>query len=139
MIVLPDSRSFAKDEAAPIRLLRFLAIVLRDGSAHARFIGPLGPGLRLSFGRLPRDLNGVLLTHEFLSQMLGVRRAGVTTVALTLQKAGFIEYNHGRVVVQHRSGLESVSCECYYAVDQQCKRITGSSVRKVDRGRRTDS
>src|SRR5919112_2242217 len=53
------------------------------------------------------------MTHEFLSMMLGVRRAGVTVAAGALQKAGFIRYEKGRIQVTDRPGLESASCECY--------------------------
>ena len=53
------------------------------------------------------------LTHEFLSYMLGVRRAGVTVAAGMLQKAGLIEYKHGRIKVVDREGLEAASCVCY--------------------------
>jgi CRP-like cAMP-binding protein len=51
------------------------------------------------------------MTHEFLSQMLGVRR--VTVTAGILQKAGFVEFSRGRVAVVDRAGLESAACECY--------------------------
>ena len=34
------------------------------------------------------------LTHEFLSQMLGVRRAGVSEVAAKLQNASFLSYHY---------------------------------------------
>ena len=53
------------------------------------------------------------MTHEFLSQMLGVRRASVTVTAGTLQRAGFVEFSRGRVAVVDRAGLESAACECY--------------------------
>jgi Mn-dependent DtxR family transcriptional regulator len=53
------------------------------------------------------------MTHEFLSQMLGVRRASVTVTAGTLQRAGFVEFSRGRVAVVDRSGLEGAACECY--------------------------
>src|SRR2546423_9150836 len=53
------------------------------------------------------------LTQEFLSLMLGVRRAGVTVAAGILQKAGLIEYTHGRIKVVDRRGLEDASCQCY--------------------------
>jgi CRP-like cAMP-binding protein len=53
------------------------------------------------------------LTHEFLSTMLGVRRATVTVSAASLQSAGLITYRHGRVKVLNREGLEEVTCECY--------------------------
>jgi CRP-like cAMP-binding protein len=53
------------------------------------------------------------LTHEFLSLMLGVRRAGVTVAAGTLQKAGLIEYRHGRITIVDRDALENAACPCY--------------------------
>ena len=53
------------------------------------------------------------LTHEFLSYMLGVRRAGVTVAAGILQKAGFIDYTHGRITIVDRVGLEGAACPCY--------------------------
>jgi hypothetical protein len=56
------------------------------------------------------------LTHEFLSVMLGVRRATVSATAGALQGAGLIAYKHGRVRVIDRPGLEAAACECYAAI-----------------------
>ena len=56
------------------------------------------------------------LTHEFLSTMLGVRRATVSVTAAMLQGAGLITYRHGRVRVLNRAGLEDAACECYRAI-----------------------
>jgi CRP-like cAMP-binding protein len=56
------------------------------------------------------------MTHEFLSMMLGVRRAGVTVAAGVLQKAGLIRYGGGKLQVTDRPGLEAVTCECYGVV-----------------------
>jgi CRP-like cAMP-binding protein len=53
------------------------------------------------------------LTQEFLSHMLGVRRAGVTEVARKLQQAGLIRYRWGQIVMLDRPGLEAACCECY--------------------------
>jgi len=53
------------------------------------------------------------LTQEFIAQMLGVRRAGVSAAASILQRAGFIKYSRGRITVLDREGLESAACECY--------------------------
>lgn len=56
------------------------------------------------------------LTQEFLSHMLGVRRATVNVATGMLKKAGFIRYVRGKITVIDRPGLESASCECYHAI-----------------------
>ena len=53
------------------------------------------------------------LTQEFLSHMLGVRRATVNVATGMLKKAGFIQYVRGKITVIDRGGLESASCQCY--------------------------
>ncbi len=68
------------------------------------------------------------LTHQMLSLMLGVRRAGVTNVALQLQREGMIAYRHGSVTVKSRSGLEAAACECYQSVEQRYHRLFGNGV-----------
>ena len=61
------------------------------------------------------DSNTIKLTHEFLSQMLGVRRTTVTVVANVLQQAGLIRYHRGQIEIVDRPGLEARACECYGA------------------------
>ena len=53
------------------------------------------------------------LTQEFLSHMLGVRRATVNVATGILKKAGFIRYVRGKLTILDRSGLESAACDCY--------------------------
>ena len=65
------------------------------------------------------------ITHEFLSKMLGVRRAGVSVAAGILQRAGLIKYSHGRVTIIDREGLEGISCECYRIVREEFDRLLG--------------
>jgi CRP-like cAMP-binding protein len=59
------------------------------------------------------------LTQEFISHMLGTRRASVTVAAGIMQKAGLITYSRGHVTVEDRAGLESAACECYEGINQQ--------------------
>jgi CRP-like cAMP-binding protein len=63
------------------------------------------------------------LTHEFLAELLGVRRQTVSLIAATLQQAGFISYRRGVLRVLDREGLESVSCECYEVLKRLYNRI----------------
>jgi CRP-like cAMP-binding protein len=65
------------------------------------------------------------MTHEFLSMMLGVRRAGITVAAGSFQKAGYIHYERGCIEVTDRPGLESVACECYGIVRRAQDQLLG--------------
>jgi CRP-like cAMP-binding protein len=68
-----------------------------------------------------------LLTQEFISHMLGTRRASVTVAAGILQKAGLITYSRGQVTIEDRAGLESASCECYEGISQKIGRWRSDS------------
>jgi CRP-like cAMP-binding protein len=63
------------------------------------------------------------LTQEFLSQMLGVRRASVSEVASALQSEGLISYSRGRLRILDRSGLEAVTCECHSVITSEFDRL----------------
>ena len=56
------------------------------------------------------------ITQEFLSHMLGVRRATVNVATGMLKKAGFIRYVRGKLTVVDRAGLEAAACNCYQSV-----------------------
>ncbi len=63
------------------------------------------------------------ITHEFLGQMLGSRRATVTLSAGILQAAGLIHYHRGHVSILDREGLEGVACECYGSIKRELDRV----------------
>jgi len=73
--------------------------------------------LLLSLDRLPD--NHLTMTQEFISNMLGVRREGVTKAAYKLQGLGVISYGRGLIKVLDRSKLEALSCECYAVVKKE--------------------
>ena len=73
-----------------------------------------------------RDFAGsddLMLTQEFLAQMLGVRRPSVSIVASPLQKAGLIKYSRGRIRVLDVKGLKKEACECYDTVKAHYDRL----------------
>ncbi len=67
------------------------------------------------------------ITHGFMGQMLGVRRAGVTEALQALQRAGALAYGRGRMRVVDRAVLEEASCECYRIIrDEYGKMLEGA-------------
>lgn len=62
------------------------------------------------------------LTQEFLSRMLGVRRAGVSVAANSLRQMGLIDYHRGDIHVLDRGALQKVACECYEVVKAEYDR-----------------
>lgn len=56
------------------------------------------------------------LTQDLLSDMLGVRRAGVTKAAGALRQRKLISYIRGDINILDQTGLESAACQCYQIV-----------------------
>jgi CRP-like cAMP-binding protein len=78
--------------------------------------------LLMSLDRLPS--NKVSMTQELISNMLGVRRVGVTDAARKLQEAELIQYSRGHITVPDRAKLEAHACECYSVVKRETDRLS---------------
>jgi CRP-like cAMP-binding protein len=65
------------------------------------------------------------LTQEFLGEMLGVRRAGVTVAAGQLKRRHLIDYRRGRIRILDRKGLEKAACECYALIRSEHEHLVG--------------
>ncbi len=63
------------------------------------------------------------MTHELVSNMLDVRREGVTEASSKLHKLGVIEYNRGLITALSRPRLEELCCECYTVVKTESDRL----------------
>jgi CRP-like cAMP-binding protein len=89
--------------------------------------------LLMSHDRVGVDEFGI--THEFLGQMLGSRRATVTLSAGILQAAGLIRYHRGQVTIVDRHGLEQVSCECYAVIRAELEGVLAKAAHRNGNGR----
>jgi CRP-like cAMP-binding protein len=71
----------------------------------------------------------ILMTQEFIANMLGGRRESVTVAAGRLQDAGLIHYSRAHIRIIDRNGLEAAVCECYKVVDDEANRLVGTCQR----------
>jgi len=119
-------------EASPAlrdRCLRYVQVLLVQNSqvaaCNARHGLPerLARWMLMSWDRA--DSEELPMTQEFLSYMLGVRRAGVSTVANALQSQGLIRQARGRITLLDRAGLEARACTCYRLIERSRARIMG--------------
>ena len=82
--------------------------------------------LLLSHDRL--DSDKLIMTHDLISNMLGVRREGVTLAARKLVERKLIKSVRGTMTVLDRPGLENAVCECYDVVNAEYNRLLGRGI-----------
>ncbi len=85
--------------------------------------------LLLSHDRL--DTDKLVMTHDLISNMLGVRREGVTLAAQKLAKRKLIQNLRGTITVIDRQGLEDAVCECYEVVNNEYNRLLGRGISRT--------
>ena len=85
--------------------------------------------LLLSHDRL--DTNMLVMTHDLISNMLGVRREGITLAAQKLAKRKLIKNVRGTITVLDREGLEAVVCECYEVVNNEYNRLLSRGISRT--------
>jgi len=83
----------------------------------------------LSHDRL--DSDKLVMTHDLISNMLGVRREGVTLAAQKLAKKKLIKNVRGTITVLDRQGLEEAVCECYNVVNIEYNRLLGRGISRT--------
>ncbi|HEV7645879.1 MAG TPA: Crp/Fnr family transcriptional regulator [Pyrinomonadaceae bacterium] len=85
--------------------------------------------LLLSHDRLESDK--LVMTHDLISNMLGVRREGITLAAQKLAAKNLILNNRGTMTVIDRKGLEIAVCECYQVVNNEYNRLLGRGMSRT--------
>ena len=85
--------------------------------------------LLLSHDRLNSDV--LVMTHDLISNMLGVRREGVTLAAQKLARRKLIKNLRGTITVIDRQGLEEAVCECYEVVNNEYNRLLGRGMSRT--------
>jgi CRP-like cAMP-binding protein len=63
--------------------------------------------------------NNFLLTQDFLSNMLGVRREAVNKSAVELHSRGLINYSRGQIIITDRRKLRQAACKCYELIKKE--------------------
>ena len=72
----------------------------------------------------------LVMTHDLVANMLGVRRESVSLAAAELQNKGVIRYVRGTITILDRAKLEDVACECYQVVMDEYDRLLGKYISK---------
>lgn len=130
------SEILAEDEALRDLMRRavqaFLVQVSYTSLANGRFalLERMARSLLMCHDRvLGNEIN---LTHSFLSLMLGVRRAGVTTDMHVLEGAHAVLNQRGRIIIRDRAKLEAFAGACYGTPEAEYERLIGQSLRRSD-------
>jgi CRP-like cAMP-binding protein len=98
---------------------RYLHVTILQGVSMARcsrfhdLNQRLARWLLMTHDRAHKDTLSV--THELMANVLGVRRVGITTAAVALQRRAVIDYARGEVTILDRKALEAAACSCYAA------------------------
>ncbi len=100
-------------------IYRYLHVMILQGVSMARcsrfhnLNQRLARWLLMTHDRAHKDNFSV--THGLMASMLGVRRVGVTTAAVALQRRAIIDYVRGEITILDREALEAAACTCYAA------------------------
>lgn len=128
-----DAVSFcaAVDHSATLRrlMLRYLQTKLVQARHTAYVNGAFNMDVRLARWLLMchdrLDSDEIVVTHEFISLMLGVQRSGATLAVQTLEGNGLIKASRGRITVRDRDRLVALADSSYGAAEAEYARLIG--------------
>ena len=110
-------------------LLNFAHIFMVQATQTALVNGRAAIGARLArwilMGHDRINGDALILTHEFLAVMLGVRRAGVTEALHILKRRGLIRADRRNITIVDRAGLEATAGRSYGIPEAEYRRLFG--------------
>jgi len=122
---------FDSDPVVRHLILHYIqALVAQIGeTAHCIAHHPIEQRLSLLLLRISDRVRrgSVALTHEFLAELLGVRRETVSTAARELQRQRLIDYHRGHVNVLDHDALSQRACHCYRKIEAVYASLLGSA------------
>lgn len=74
------------------------------------------------------------LTHEQISDTLGVRRPSITLAVSSLSRRGLISHSRGKTQILDHAGLESAACACHGALIKKYQTVFGNGTRRLQQG-----
>jgi CRP-like cAMP-binding protein len=86
--------------------------------------------LLMAFDRLRSK--ELVVTQEFIAQLLGVRRQGVMEATGKLQTDGLVLCTRGKITILDRPKLRRQACECYAVVENEYERLLPTIVANAD-------
>jgi CRP-like cAMP-binding protein len=107
--------------------LRYVQVIMAEASQSAacnarhELLPRLARWILTSHDRVDGD--DLALTQEYMAQMLGVRRAGVSAATHVLQDKGLIRQFRGRIKLLDRVGLTAEACNCYQLIEVSRRKI----------------
>lgn len=123
---LPDARCLNELLLKCAHLFQVQVVQTAACNAHHELSQRLARWLLSAHDR--SEVAELSLTQDLIAVMLGVRRSTVSVAAAMLQKAGVIRYQHGKITIVDRIGLENAACECHEAVAGEYRRLFGEHV-----------
>jgi CRP-like cAMP-binding protein len=122
-------KAMDKSESLRRLLLKFVQVFMVQTShtaianARSRIDQRLARWILMAHDRTGDDT--LPLTHEFLSLMLGVRRAGVTEALQSLKRRKLIGTGRNNIVVFNREGILQTAGPCYGVPEKEYRRLIG--------------
>jgi CRP-like cAMP-binding protein len=130
LITADDLREAMKaSESLRTLLLKFAQVFMVQtahtaiANARAQIDQRLARWILMAHDRIGDDT--IPLTHEFLSLMLGVRRAGVTVALQSLKRQKLINTGRNQIIVLDRRGITRKAGASYGVPENEYRRLVG--------------